>query len=473
MTKVAKTIKRLRVQNNLTQEALAQKLNVTRQTVSGWENNRTQPDLETLDRLAGVFEVEIEELIYGRSRKDLEKKADPQKILTVVFAIIGTLLLGGGLVIIFLNTWMNIPDVFLSVFSFLPMLAGQGIAFFVYSKKKDSIPWREGAAVLWCAGSAATVAAVDSVFALTTSFFDCFILDGILFLPVIFLLDAVSPLVAYYAAVLTFGIQKLDATASVFWFFCTVLLLSVGVYFTWRKRKNAEDIRYIYCVWLTTIAFFVLFGVMGFAIEDGYLGMLGLLFLALYLSDKGANASMPAGSVGLLGSAVMSVVASIFLHPDVKGSYASSFRFDELAFFAFLISSVSVAGGVLIGKNHLLKNRFKLIYCALGATVALLSFAGDTLPLDDWMFFIILPVSVAQAASLIVLGAQNGRFVYLNLGMLMIAALFVSVLLAFSLSIVEYGVVFVVMGATILIVNYKFSKTVKRKIAESESSGDE
>ena len=473
MTKVAKTIKRLRVQNNLTQEALAEKLHVTRQTVSGWENNRTQPDVETLDLLATVFNVEIEELIYGKSKKDLEKKTDPSKILTVVFAIVGTLLLGGGLVIIFLNTWVNMPDMLLSVFSFLPMITGQAIAFFVFAKRRDSMPWREGAAVLWCAGCAATVAAVDSVFALTTNFYECFILDGLLFLPVIFLLDAVSPLVAYYAAVLTFGFNKIEATESVLWFFITVLLLAAGVCFTWAKRRNSEEVRYIYCVWLTTIAFFVLFGVCGFAIENGFMGMLSLLFLALYMSDSGTNASLPAGSMGLLGSSVMSVTVSILLHPDLNGSYPSAFKFDKLAFFAFLISSLCLVGGALIGQKFLQKNRIKISFCLFGIIVALISFAADTLPLGDWLFFVVLPVSVAQSASLIVLGAQSGRFVYLNLGMLMVVALFVSVLLAFSLSIVEYGVVFVLIGAAVLIVNYRFSKSVKRKAAESEVAEDE
>lgn len=473
MTKVAKTIKRLRVQNNMTQEELAEQLHVTRQTVSGWENNRTQPDIETLDRLSTVFGVEIEELIYGKSRKELDKKTDPHKILTVVFAIVGTLLLGGGLVIIFLNTWENIPDVLLSAFSFLPMLAGQGIAFYVFSKKRESLAWREGAAVLWCAGCAATVAAVDSVFALTTSFFECFILDGLLFLPVIFLLDAVTPLVAYYTAVLTFGIDKIQATESLLWFFYTVALLCVGVYFSWKKRSADENIRYVYCVWLTTIACFVLIGVGGFAIEDGFLATLSFAFLALYMSDGGTNASLPAGSLGLLGSAVMSVVVTIFLHPDVNGSYPSSFKFDKLTCFAFVLSVLFVIGGVLIGKKNLMQNRFRLLYSALGIAVALLSFGAETLPLDDWLFFIILPFSVAQAVVLIVLGAQLGRFVYLNLGMLMIAALFVSVLLAFSLSVVEYGIVFVLMGAAVLLVNYRFSKTVKRKPSESEVTDGE
>ena len=45
MASVAKHIKRLRLEKGLTQEALAERLHVTRQAVSNWERNAAQPDL--------------------------------------------------------------------------------------------------------------------------------------------------------------------------------------------------------------------------------------------------------------------------------------------------------------------------------------------------------------------------------------------------------------------------------------------
>lgn len=51
MANISKNIKRLRKENNLTQETLAEKLFVTRQTVSYWETGRNQPTLDMLGRL--------------------------------------------------------------------------------------------------------------------------------------------------------------------------------------------------------------------------------------------------------------------------------------------------------------------------------------------------------------------------------------------------------------------------------------
>ena len=53
--KLSNKIKELRISQNLTQEELASKLYVSRQTVSKWEQNITVPSTETLKKLAIVF----------------------------------------------------------------------------------------------------------------------------------------------------------------------------------------------------------------------------------------------------------------------------------------------------------------------------------------------------------------------------------------------------------------------------------
>ena len=65
MNTFPKNLSRLRKAAGLKQEELAEKLNVTRQTVSGWETGRRQPDLETLKELAAALDADIHELIFG------------------------------------------------------------------------------------------------------------------------------------------------------------------------------------------------------------------------------------------------------------------------------------------------------------------------------------------------------------------------------------------------------------------------
>ena len=68
MNAVGKNLKQLRQREKLTQDALAERLHVTRQAVSSWETGKTQPDIETLTALAGALGADVRELIYGPER---------------------------------------------------------------------------------------------------------------------------------------------------------------------------------------------------------------------------------------------------------------------------------------------------------------------------------------------------------------------------------------------------------------------
>ena len=84
MSSFETNLRRLRIQQNMKQEDLALKMHVTRQTVSGWETGRRQPDLETLKTLAQVLEVDIHELIYGCKPQEYPKYQKRYRVQTAI-----------------------------------------------------------------------------------------------------------------------------------------------------------------------------------------------------------------------------------------------------------------------------------------------------------------------------------------------------------------------------------------------------
>lgn len=58
-------IKELRQRDNFSQEALAARIYVTRQTVSNWETERSYPDVHSLLLLSVLFNVSLDELVKG------------------------------------------------------------------------------------------------------------------------------------------------------------------------------------------------------------------------------------------------------------------------------------------------------------------------------------------------------------------------------------------------------------------------
>lgn len=66
-------IKILRKNKGLTQEELAARLNVVRQTVSKWEKGLSVPDAEMLQKMAEVLETDVSQLLGAQTLKTEEK----------------------------------------------------------------------------------------------------------------------------------------------------------------------------------------------------------------------------------------------------------------------------------------------------------------------------------------------------------------------------------------------------------------
>lgn len=65
-------IEKLRTAYNWTQVQLAQRLNVSKQTVSNWENNNILPSVEMLVKLADIFSVSTDYLLSLDNREYVE-----------------------------------------------------------------------------------------------------------------------------------------------------------------------------------------------------------------------------------------------------------------------------------------------------------------------------------------------------------------------------------------------------------------
>ena len=71
--KIAKLIKKIRKDNNLTQKDLAQKYNVTYQAVSKWENGINLPDTSLLRQISKDFNISIDDILEGEYSQKKKK----------------------------------------------------------------------------------------------------------------------------------------------------------------------------------------------------------------------------------------------------------------------------------------------------------------------------------------------------------------------------------------------------------------
>lgn len=92
MRDISKNIKAIRQAKEMTQEALADALHVTRQTVSNYENGRSRPDLDMLLKIAEILETDVNTLIYGPPVPQSKKSSYKWLAISAGILIVATVL---------------------------------------------------------------------------------------------------------------------------------------------------------------------------------------------------------------------------------------------------------------------------------------------------------------------------------------------------------------------------------------------
>ena len=100
-------IKSIRQKEKLTQEQFAMKLNVSRQAVSNWENNKNLPDIGMLILMSDVFQISLDYLIKGENEmnnmteKVIKDGSETRRArYNMVCSIIGSFLILIGIVLL-------------------------------------------------------------------------------------------------------------------------------------------------------------------------------------------------------------------------------------------------------------------------------------------------------------------------------------------------------------------------------------
>lgn len=133
----------------------------------------------------GIISPEQRERIQARYPETQESSP-----LFLLFAVIGSLLIGAGIILLFATNWWKLPVVLKIMLAFLPLLMAQGLCVYTLLRKYHAISFRESAVVLLSLSFFAATALIGQVFH-TPSDLKSYILVCILFtLPGVYLFRA-------------------------------------------------------------------------------------------------------------------------------------------------------------------------------------------------------------------------------------------------------------------------------------------
>ena len=121
----SENLKALRKQKGFSQEELATRLHVARQTISKWEKNLSVPDADTLIRLAEILEVSVSELLGEKIENENVTSDGAEQLSRIneqlaiknrrsrrIWKIIAIILAVIVLINIFIAIFFSIPDLY-------------------------------------------------------------------------------------------------------------------------------------------------------------------------------------------------------------------------------------------------------------------------------------------------------------------------------------------------------------------------
>nr|WP_201779733.1 helix-turn-helix transcriptional regulator [Oxobacter pfennigii] len=137
-------VSKLRNKHNMSQGDLAEKINVSRQSISKWETGASIPDLDKLVALSNLFQVSIDDLAKEDVRADKsiedgatcqEKNTTPRRIYGTQ-KIIGFILIAAAIIciilaMVFAKRFLMIPTVYLLLCGCLCLLVKKYVALLI------------------------------------------------------------------------------------------------------------------------------------------------------------------------------------------------------------------------------------------------------------------------------------------------------------------------------------------------------
>lgn len=507
MSKISRNIKKLRAYNGMTQEELAVKIHVTRQTVSSWETDRTQPDIGILMSLAEAFGVEVEEIIYGKRKNAAEEK---EKLLfgntlVTVLSVLGCLLIGAGVVMIFVKFWRSFPDALKLITCFVPALLGQGVGFYTYVKKKESLPWCEGASVLWLLGVIVTTSILLNN--INTHYYivsDCwmYMLYAVSAFILMLVFRTLSPLavvqtcsVMWLNTILEDGrfydVNASDGLEHIFKFIFIVLvqgLIMAAIFCASGKlyKKDTNIIRHTFASWINFfgLAAYICITVFRTRLEDAWISIIILATIACFIAgQKQTGLVSPYRALGLPASAAALCFLAIIFSPG----HVSDQWVNMLMLGAGIVPIVFIFWKKTMPKSIYLRIYGALLTCALTTYNIVVYLEGNFKPentatqryeifrfAENIFFCVSFLLCIAALIMLIVYGAKERKLLYLNIGFILSCFTVIAKLYLLDMGLIMTGILLIICGSVLLFINFKISKLREKERQDSlvEGEGD-
>lgn len=418
---------------------------------------------------AGVISPETAERIEAYWQ---ERQLQQPNRLTIVFSLLGALLVGLGTILVVAHNWDQLSRIGKTIIAFVPVIIGQVAAWYTLRRKPESRAWREGSGVFLLLALGACLAMVSQIYHLEGRMSE-FLLGWIwLALPIMYVLDSALASLLFWA-----GISWYAAEASYFeypdtfpvwyWFF---VVAALPYYIMLRKKRPGSNYQNFHD-WVIPLSLTLCLGTLERDAEALLLLDYQLLLILFYVLGKWwlNRAAQPRNNgwlmVGLLGSVGMLLAQSF---RDFWKHTPSEWAFESWQSAEFLVFTVLFL--LLLSLLFLLwrkgdKEILQSPLCYLGFFLFFYYWLGWSDPLIGAIIanLVLLAVGLYHIA----LGTQLDNLLILNFGLLIITAQIICRFFDTDLSFALRGLLFLLLGGGFFAAN---NYLLRRRQQKSEAS---
>ncbi|WP_162274035.1 DUF2157 domain-containing protein [Polaribacter reichenbachii] len=422
-------------------------------------NSKLIRELQTLIENE-VISIEVAEKIEAYYNSKSPNQSN--KLLTI-FGVIGSLLVGLGIILVLAHNWDNFSRTIKSVLAFLPLLIGQIIVGYSLLKKKTKT-WLESSGVFLFFAVGSSISLISQIYNIPGNFSSFLLTWFLLCVPLVYLLKSkvLFLLTLVFATVYSVDVgYNFSGIRKVPWMYLLTIAILLPKYLMLLKDEVVMNYTAI-LNWLIPLSAIIVFGAFinsSFMFElILYILLFGLLYNIGLLKKFNKirlikNGFLIIGSMGLVITLLLASSKS-FWHKDLD---IYNLQIKEIIIgFVLILSTVFI-----MPKNNFFNNKGYQKLFQLTSIIMLFIFIIHYL--DITIAIILLNFTLlALGITTIKKGVDTINFTLLNYGFLIITALIITRFFDTNMSFVVRGLLFILVGVGFFSTNYLLAKKIKK-----------
>lgn len=425
-----------------------------------------QSILNDLDELLSQQVVTAEEA--DRIRNYYRKKPDPgSNRLVPVFGVLGSLLVGMGVVLIIAHNWDEIPKALKLGIALLPLLAGQLLCGYLLWKRSINQAWREGSSVFVVCAIATAIAIVSQVYHIEGDFGNFLFVWMLLTLPIIYVMRSSAVSLLFWMGITWYacedGYFRFDrGIVYKYW-----VLAFAAIPFYWQRcrlamQSNATTLHH----WVIAGSFIITLGTFTGSAEElvipAYMFLFGIFVLIGQLprfSGKSiwSNAYLVSGSVG--GVSMLLILSFKWYWDELQHVVPAEWIGSPELFVCMALIMISVVLYIMLLRRTTIGTLLSKSYLVpVFVVIFMVGLANpETAQILVNVFILILAIYTIRE------GAQADHLGRMNYGLMILTLLIICRFFDTNLTFVIRGLLFVAVGLGFFAMNYRMIKKRKKQ----------